>query len=187
MAAADLARNPTSFPVQLVPKNEKPGAMAGAIRWDLDTLILPRIAHWHKCAMNQTDRPLLTLDIECKLEGELNQIHALYWPRLQQMQELTTEASEIYRSIAPSKLPVIPTQRSPNALKLLLGQYAIVLFKVEAAYYPNESELLHWLDELGERVTSMVLSKVAQVEHTGSFRHVLEPSQCSARGDARCD
>jgi hypothetical protein len=29
-AAVDPAKNPTSFPVQLVSENEKPGAMAGA-------------------------------------------------------------------------------------------------------------------------------------------------------------
>jgi lambda repressor-like predicted transcriptional regulator len=122
--------------------------------------------------MSQTDRPSLTLEIECQIEAALNQIHTHYWPRLEQMQEFTGEATDIYRRISPGKIPQVPIPRSPNALKLLLGQYAAALFESEATYYPDDPELAHWLKKLGERVTSMVLDKVAQVEHAGSFRYV---------------
>jgi lambda repressor-like predicted transcriptional regulator len=122
--------------------------------------------------MSQTDRPHLTLELECQIEAALNQIHTLYWPRLEQMQELTSEARDTYRVISPGKIPYPPIPRSPNALKLLLGQYAAALFESEATYYPDGPELVHWLKKLEERVTSMVLDKVAQVEHAGLYRYV---------------
>lgn len=88
------------------------------------------------------------------------------------MQELTSEARDDYRRISPGKIPRFPSPRSPNALKFLLGQYAAALFESEATYYPDDPQLAHWLKKLGDRVTSMVLDKVAQAEHAGSFRYV---------------
>lgn len=122
--------------------------------------------------MSQTDRPVLGLEIECQIEAALNQVHTLYWPRLEQMQEFTSEARDQYRILSSSKIPRIPPPRSPNALKLLLGRYAAALFESEATFYPDGPELTHWLKKLGQRVTSEVLDKVAQVEHAGSFRYV---------------
>jgi len=122
--------------------------------------------------MSQTDRPHLSLELECQIEAALNQIHTHFWPRLEQMQEFTSETRDTYRKIAPHKLPTVPMPRSPNALKFLLGQYAAALFESEATYYPDAPELAHWLKKLGERVTSTVLDKVAQVEHAGTFRYV---------------
>jgi lambda repressor-like predicted transcriptional regulator len=55
---------------------------------------------------------------------------------------------------------------------MLLGQYAAALFESEATYYPNGPELPHWLMALQDRITSMVLDRVAQVERSGGFRHV---------------
>jgi len=88
------------------------------------------------------------------------------------MQELTSEASDTYRRIAPHKVPPVPVPRSPNAMRVLLGQYATALFESEAIHYPGAPDFLHWLKKLGERVTSRVLNSVAQVEHAGSFRFV---------------
>lgn len=88
------------------------------------------------------------------------------------MQELTSEARDDYKLISSVKAPQIPPPTSPNALKLLLGQYAAALFESEATYYPNDPELPHWLKKLAERVTSSVLNRVAQVEHAGTFRYV---------------
>jgi len=88
------------------------------------------------------------------------------------MQELTSEAIDTYRLISPGKISQVPTPRSPNALKLLLGQYAAALFENEATYYPDGPDLPHWLKKLGERVASTVLDKVTQVEHAGRFRYV---------------
>jgi hypothetical protein len=87
------------------------------------------------------------------------------------MQEFTSDVADLYRRIAPAKLPPGPTPKTPNLLKFLLCQYAAALFKGEASYYPGGPELSHWLKKLVERVISMVLDKVAQVEHAGSFRN----------------
>jgi hypothetical protein len=113
--------------------------------------------------MNRTEKPPLSLEVEHQIEVALNQIHADFWPRLEKMQEFTSEARDTYRRIAPHKVPSVPAPRSPNALKVLLGQYATALFESEAIRYPNDQALPYWLQKLEERVTSTVLNRVAQV------------------------
>ncbi len=119
--------------------------------------------------MSQSDRPELSLDIECQIEEAQNQIHAHYWPRFEQMQELTSAARQDYRKLGKHLGPPMPKQ--PNALRLLLRQYAIALFDSEAEYYPEAPGLLHWLGCLAGRIHSMVLGKILEIEEVGQFRY----------------
>lgn len=119
--------------------------------------------------MSPTNRPKLSLEIDCQIEQAQNQVHVHYWPRFEQLQELTSEARQQYRILGKHRGPPMPKQ--PNALRLLLQQYAIALFDKESEHYPETPEWQHWLGCLVGRIHSMVLGKIAEIEEAGQVRY----------------
>jgi hypothetical protein len=109
--------------------------------------------------MSPSNRPTLSLDIEYQIEIAKNQIHTHYWPRLEQMQELTQEARSQYQVLRQSLAQ--PSPRSPQALRLLLCQYGSSLFESEATHFPDSQELEHWLKKLSENIVDGILQRVA--------------------------
>lgn len=119
--------------------------------------------------MTPSNRPRLSHDVELEIETAKNQMHVHYWPRLQQMQELTERARDQFqriRTLAP------PSPRSPQALRSLLRQYASHVFESEATYFPDEKDLEHWLQRLSANVISEIMQRVVQVEDVGRSSHI---------------
>jgi hypothetical protein len=88
--------------------------------------------------MSPSNRPSLSHDVELQIETAKNQLHVHYWPRLQQMQELTEDARNQYQRLRQNIAP--PSPRSPQALRSLLRQYASHVFESEATYFPDEKD-----------------------------------------------
>jgi hypothetical protein len=121
--------------------------------------------------MDNSDRPTLKLDFEYAIEQAQQQIDALYWGQLQQMQRPTPEKDRALQRAYPT-LTVPPVQPSPMKLRLILSNYANDLFNAEAGCYPNDGRLSGWLKKLEERCIKRVLDTVARVEETGKEQDV---------------
>src|ERR1700678_2766822 len=98
--------------------------------------------------MTKSDRPTLGLDIEYQIETAQNQTHTSFWPQLEQLQVPTPEADAAARKVWPMTQFQPPSPKRPHALRHVLGNYASLLFESEAAFYPNDPQLLHWLSKL---------------------------------------
>jgi lambda repressor-like predicted transcriptional regulator len=120
--------------------------------------------------MSPSNRPRLSDAIELDIETAKNQMHVHYWPRLQQMQELTEDARNQYQRLRPNLAP--PSPRSPQALRSLLRQYASHVFEIEATHFPDEKDLEHWLQRLSGKVIAEIVQRVVQVENAGRARYV---------------
>jgi lambda repressor-like predicted transcriptional regulator len=120
--------------------------------------------------MSPSNRPRLSHQIELDIETAKNQMHIHYWPRLQQMQELTEDARNQYQRLRRNIAP--PSPRSPQALRSLLRQYASHVFESEATYYPDEKDLEYWLQRLSGKVIAEIVQRVVQVENVGRAHYV---------------
>jgi len=117
--------------------------------------------------MTKSDRPTLGLDIEFQIETAQNQTHINFWPQLQQLQEPRPEVDKATRNQWPMIQFQPPAPKRPHALRRVLANYASLLFESEAAFYPNDDQLLHWLSKLAERIEARVFDAVAQIEELG--------------------
>ena len=122
--------------------------------------------------MDNSDRPTLKLDFEYAIEQAQQQIDALYWSQLQQMQRPTPAKERSLQLVYPTLIVVPPVPPSPMKLRLILSNYANDLFNAEAGCYPNDARLLRWLKKLEERCIARVFDTVARVEKTGKEQDV---------------
>jgi hypothetical protein len=119
--------------------------------------------------MSKTDRPALRLEIECQIEAAQQQTDKTYWQQLVALQVSTPQRTEVNRRVFPYVAAGMqPTPKSPNKLRRVLALYAEFSFENEAAYYPSDPQLLHWLAKLTDRIAARILETVTQVEKAGS-------------------
>ena len=83
--------------------------------------------------MANSDRPILGLDIECKIEASQNQIDLRYWNHLNQLLVPTPERAQMLRKTYPMRL-FPPDLKQPRQLLSVLANYARELFDNEAHF-----------------------------------------------------
>jgi lambda repressor-like predicted transcriptional regulator len=113
--------------------------------------------------MSQTNRPKLSLDVECQIEEAQNQIDLRYWNHLIQMQGLEPERARMLRQAYPMTL-YPPAKKQPHRLLSLVGTYACELFDNEARFYPSDAQLKTWLESLASRVLAKTVNAVGNLE-----------------------
>lgn len=116
--------------------------------------------------MDYTDRPKLSPSDNKSIESAQIRIDEHYWKRLVNLQVSASTAGVVHLSF-PDLKPKPPEPKRPNALRSVIARYAYNLFVVEAARYPTDNHLEHFLTELGNRTTERVVHNIISIEEAG--------------------
>jgi hypothetical protein len=119
--------------------------------------------------MSDSDRPIISPWDAEELEVTLHKIEERHWIQLSDLQVGGTrqDISVLANLAGKSSHPKPPPPKQPLRLENTLGFYAQQLFEAEAAEYPNEPQLEHWLLKLAERVCDRVMRGIKAVEAAG--------------------
>jgi hypothetical protein len=122
--------------------------------------------------MNDFDRPVLGLEVDCTIETARNEIDTSYWHQLAGMQVTTPLAAKIQRETWPVTAAFPPVPKSPTKLRLILSSYACALFDNEARFYPSAPRLDRWLKMLADRIAKTIMETVVTLEAGNRERQI---------------
>jgi hypothetical protein len=110
--------------------------------------------------MADSDRAPLGADIYESIEIQQYAIHKAYWPRLQEMQEISASVRQRFFPRDSSPLP----PKRPFQLGQVLAAYACELFDAEARCYPAHPQITLWFSNLTARVEELVMSRIVEMD-----------------------
>lgn len=117
--------------------------------------------------MAPSDRPKLPATVYQSIESARIKIDEYYWKRMVNLQ-VSTIAANVTQVGFPNLEPRPPKPQRPDALRSAITRYARNLFVLEAARYPTDDYLEHFLGKLGERTIEHVTRTIASVESAGN-------------------